>query len=178
MNKIDTGKILTLINAHIPQQYRQLTKTTKENILLLWQMKFKEYNYKEVEDAVNRYIDTDIKGFMPTVGLIKSHMYKITNPIEKTELESWNEVFKSLNKPDLQKEFDKFDAVTQRIIGSKQILYQWAMMDSNQVQSVIASNFQRSYRALAAGEKERQIASPGGCKQLETKKPLKIKGGE
>jgi len=72
----------------------------------------------------------------------------------------------------------KFDAVTQRIIGSKQILYQWAMMDSNQVQSVIASNFQRSYRALAAGEKERQIASPGGCKQLETKKPLKIKGGE
>lgn len=41
-----------------------------------------------------------------------------------------------------------------RVVGSPSQLREWAMMEPDTVQSVVASNFQRSYRSRAASEKE------------------------
>ena len=162
---------MALINAHIPQQFAGLTKDTKNDMLKLWEAKFKEYEYREVENAINRYIDSDTKGFIPTIGLIKSMMYKIANPNEKTELEAWNIIYACLSKYDLKAEFEKLDKVSRRILGTYGTLHQWSMMDIDTVQSVIASNFQRSYRSMAAAEKETAISTPGGCSKLNGNNP-------
>jgi len=39
-------------------------------------------------------------------------------------------------------------------VGSPNQLRAWALMDEETVQSVVASNFQRSYKAIAAKQKE------------------------
>lgn len=51
-------------------------------------------------------------------------------------------------------EYRKLPQVIQRIVGSPSVLREWAQSDINELQTVIASNFQRSYRARAKGERE------------------------
>ena len=176
MNKNETLAIMALINAHIPQQFAGLSKETKNGMLKLWLAKFKEYEYREVENAIHRYIDSDTKGYIPTVGIIKSHMYKIANPNTKTELEAWNILFACLSKFNLTAEFEKLDKVSKRILGTVATLRQWSMMDIDTVQSVIASNFQRSYRAMAASQRETDISTPGGCALLNGTETKKLEG--
>ena len=53
-----------------------------------------------------------------------------------------------------QKEFDALPPVVQKCVGSPGQLKEWAMLDEDVVASVVASNFQRSYRARAAQAKE------------------------
>lgn len=62
-------------------------------------------------------------------------------------------------------EFDKLPPVVRRIIGSPSQLREWAMMDSDTVQSVVQSNFMRSYRARAQSERE-YLALPPEVKGL------------
>lgn len=42
----------------------------------------------------------------------------------------------------------------QRLVGSASQLREWAMMDADTVSSVVASNFQRSYKVRAKNERE------------------------
>lgn len=59
-----------------------------------------------------------------------------------------------------QKEFDALPPVIKRLIGSPAQLKEWAAMDADVVSSVVASNFQRSYKARAASERE-LLSLPG-----------------
>ena len=63
-------------------------------------------------------------------------------------------------------EFDKLPPVVQRIVGSPNQLKEWAMMDAETVQSVIASNFQRSYTVRAEKEREYMALPTGGKNTL------------
>ncbi len=56
----------------------------------------------------------------------------------------------------------------QRIVGSPSVLREWAQNDINELQTVIASNFQRSYRARAKGERE-FMALPQSTKNILSK---------
>ena len=91
---------------------------------------------------------------------------KLTAPNEMTEQEAWSLVLKALSNGTYgsQKEFDKLPPVLQRLVGSPNQLKEWALMDSDTVNSVVASNFQRSYRARAANERE-FLALPSDVRQ-------------
>ena len=60
-------------------------------------------------------------------------------------------------------EFDKLPPVIQRLVGAPSQLQEWAQMDSDTVNSVVASNFQRSYRARAKNERD-YLALPSSVK--------------
>ena len=59
-----------------------------------------------------------------------------------------------------KKEFDALPQVIQRLVGSPNQLKEWAAMDADVVSSVVASNFQRSYKARVASERE-LLSLPG-----------------
>ena len=73
---------------------------------------------------------------------------------EMTEGEAWGLVSRALRNSayDSQREFDALPPRLQRLVGSPNQLREWAMLDADTVQSVIASNFQRSYRARTAAD--------------------------
>ena len=84
-------------------------------------------------------------------------MRLLTSQNELSEGEAWQLVARAISNGiyGSKKEFDALPQTIQRIVGSPNALREWAMMDSDVVHSVVASNFQRSYRVVS--EREREI---------------------
>jgi hypothetical protein len=61
--------------------------------------------------------------------------------------------------------FAELPPILQKIVGSPNVLREWALMNGEVVNSVIQSNFMRSYKAKVAQEKEHAML-PSSTKQL------------
>lgn len=128
----------------------------KRGIIDLWARQFADYDYAIVNASLDAYIAVDEQGKAPNIGILKSLIRKMTQPEEMTEQEAWGLVANALRNSgyNSQEEFDKLPEQIQRVVGGASQLREWALMDSDTVQSVVASNFQRSYRARAKSDKE------------------------
>ena len=114
-----------------------------------------------------KYASKDaIQGFPPHIGAIKEAIVKLKTSDEMTELEAWALVNKATKNStwNAKEEFDKLPPVIQRLVGSPQQLRDWAAMPADTINSVVASNFQRSYKARAANERE-FLALPSDVKE-------------
>ena len=166
MTKKEMAEIITIMQTNYPDDFRGMSDTAMNAKINLWFMQFRDDDYKEVLAAVMAHIATDTNRFMPPVGVIKAKLVEIRNPDEMTELEAWGLVQEALRNGyyGAQAEFDKLPPVVQRLVGSPNQLREWSLMDSETVSSVVASNFQRSYRARAAKERE-FLALPSKVKE-------------
>lgn len=146
MNKKETGKLLGLIQAYYP---RFLDGRNPDVTLDGWQMIFADDPYELVQSALMAYVSTETKGFPPMPGALKELMKPKAN--EVSELEAWHEVKRALSNGiyGSQEEFEKLSPICKRIVGSPSVLREWAVMDTDELNSVIGSNFQRSYRVIA-----------------------------
>ena len=84
-----------------------------------------------------------------------------------TAAEAWGLVLSAVKRSayDSREEFEKLPVMLRRLVGSPSQLRDWAMMDAETVQSVVASNFQRSYQVRAKQEQEYQDL-PSEIKQM------------
>ena len=91
----------------------------------------------------------------------------LTSPPEMTESEVWTLVSNALRNGiyGAQEEFDRLPPVVRRLVGSPGQLREWAMMDADTVQSVVASNFQRAYRVRSRQHAE-YAALPSDIRQM------------
>lgn len=169
MTRDDTLDILSVLKAAYPNFYRDMTRKDADHVISLWSEMFKDEPAELVGLAVKRHIATDTKGFPPNIGAIKDAIVKIMQPDEMTEFEAWDLVSKATRNSTYNsgEEFAKLPPVVQRIVGSPMQLQEWAAMDTETLQSVIGSNFQRSYRARAHHERE-FLALPADVKQAMT----------
>lgn len=156
MTRDDTIDLLTILKAAYPNFYRDMTRKDADHVISLWSEMFKDDPVELVALAVKRHIATDTKGFPPHIGAIKDAIVKIQQPQDMTEIEAWNIVRKAIRSYswDAKEQFDKLPPVLQRLVGSPNQLVEWGQMDAETVSSVVASNFQRSYKARAAHERE------------------------
>lgn len=169
MTRDETIDLLSVLKAAYPNFYRDMTRKDADHVISLWAEMFKDEPAQVVVLAVKRHIAADTKGFPPHIGAIKDAIVKIMQPEEMTELEAWGLVQKALRNGyyGAQEEFDKLPPVVQRLVGSPNQLREWAQMDADVVSSVVASNFQRSYKARAAHERE-FLALPSDVKEAMT----------
>lgn len=172
MNYDETLAIMSVLKAAYPAFYRDMKRADAEAAVALWTEMFKDEPAEVVAMAVKAHIATDLKGFPPHIGAIKEAISKLRTPDEMTELEAWAIVREAINgasvdpssvcrmegprygKTTARINFDKLPPLLQRLVGSPQQLAEWAQMDDSTLASVVASNFQRSYRARAKHEKE------------------------
>jgi len=154
LNKSDTMKVLAVLEVSYPQHFKSLSQVQKNNMVNLWTKLFQHDNYKIVITAVEHHIMNDTKGFFPVIGAIREMMYQLNNLNEITEQEAWNIIRKAIsNSYTVRESFEAMPPLVKRIVGSASQLGSWALMDLNTVNSVVSSNFQRSYKALAAKQK-------------------------
>ena len=115
----------------------------------IWASAFADYQYKVVECAVKSFILNDTKGFAPVIGEVNDIIHKAKEKNRLNELEAWGMVRKAISNSiyHSKEEFDKLPDVVQKAMGSADNLKEWAVMDTNTVDSVIQSNFLRNYRA-------------------------------
>lgn len=156
MNKQETLKILAVITAAYPAFAKDRDATVTAE---LWQKAFEDESFEAVQAGLIMFINTDTKGFPPTIGMIKERMYSAAGTNELSEVEAWGLVVKACGNSlyNSKEEFAKLPPVIQEVIGSPAVLREWSMCDTDEFQSVIGSNFMRSYRVRAAHFKERAM---------------------
>ena len=167
MTREDTIKILSVLRGAYPAFYRDITKQEAESTIALWESMFDEEPYELVAAAVKAFISGDGKGFPPAIGQIKERIRLITQPEEMTEQEAWSLVSKALRNSTYgsEEEFKKLPPEVQAVVHDPGQLKQWAMSPADEVETVIASNFQRSFRAKQKATKE-YLALPTEVKRL------------
>jgi hypothetical protein len=165
MNKKEAAQIIAIMQTNYPDEFRNMSDQAMMARVNLWAKMFEEYSYPEVERAVYAHMATDTGRFMPPVGVIKTMLVKISQPDEMTEMEAWACVSAALRNSayNSAEEFEKLPPVVQRLVGSPSQLREWGQMDSDTVNSVVASNFQRSYKARAKNERD-YLALPSSVK--------------
>ncbi len=120
--------------------------------------------------------------FFPSIAEVREQIVTLTQPEQPTEQEAWGLVRKVLSYgySDTNRAWDDLPPEIQRAVGSKTVLRDWALTDTDQVNTVIASNFMRSYRVIAAREeKYRALPSPirDQIKALALSKSVAALGG-
>ena len=167
MNREETIKILSVLRGAYPGFYRDIGRQEAEATISLWGSMFEEEPYELVGAAVKAFIAGDSKGFPPAIGQIKERVRKLTSGPEMTEAEAWSYVSKALRNSAYgsEEEFRNLPPEVQAVVHDPGQLREWAMLDAEEVQTVVSSNFQRSFRAKQAAAKE-YMALPSDVKRL------------
>lgn len=156
MTEKETAAIMLVLQTAYPNFYSKQSDSEKIMAIKLWHEMFSDDNAAMVTAAVKSFIVTDTRGFPPSIGIIKNKMSEIRNPDEMTDYEAWNLVKKAVGNGiyGAKEEYDKLPPVLQRLVGSPNKLREWAQMESATVESVVGSNFMRSYNVRAKHERE------------------------
>lgn len=167
MTREETIKILAVLRGAYPAFYRDITKQEAESTIALWSSMFDEEPFDLVGAAVKAFIAGDSKGFPPSIGQVKERIRQITQPEEMTEQEAWAMVSKALRNSTYgsAEEFAKLPPEVQAVVHDPGQLRQWAMSPADEVETVIASNFMRSFRAKQKATKE-YLALPTEVKRM------------
>lgn len=167
MTRKETGIIMDILATAYPRFYSGPDAPDPAKAVSLWAEMFAEDDVPLVAAAVKALIATDDKGYPPHIGAVKAKLRQITGGPEKTEADAWNLIARAVRNGlyGAKEEFAKLPPTLQRIVGSPAQLREWAMMDSETLHSVVASNVQRSYKAISS--REREIAKlPGDVRKM------------
>lgn len=157
MNKTETLRLMAVLRIAYPRYYQNTTKADAEAVVNLWATMFADQPYELVEAAVKSCIATS--KWPPSIAEINEELQRLSQPEEMTELEAWNLVAKALRNSgyESREEFKKLPKEIQQVLGSPTTLRDWAMLPMDQLQTVIASNFQRSYRARVESARKYKV---------------------
>lgn len=175
MTRQETGVVMNILTTAYPRFYSGKDAPDPVNTLNLWAEMFREDPVELVAAAVKALIVTDQKGFPPHIGAVKDNIRKITQPDEMTELEAWRLVRRAIrgasmspssrlitaaggvdNRSSAQRNFEELPPILRRVVGSPEQLAAWEQVADDKIDTVIQSNFMRSYRARAQQEREFQ----------------------
>ena len=156
MNLQQTKLVLGVLYAAFPSFYKDIRQEAVNSISKLWQEMFADDDFSVVMAAVKSLIATKVDGFPPTIGSVKEQIEKMKYPNQMTEMEAWDLVNKACRNSShhAREEFEKLPEVIQKTIGSPDQLRVWAQMDEGTVNSVIASNFMRTFKVKQSQQKE------------------------
>lgn len=166
MTKQDTYRVLGILRSYYPSSF--MGSDDEERLrLALWQRQFADEPATLVQAAVEAYVSIDKKGFMPVPGQIKEQIAILRDKGGLNEQDAWELVTKALcnSAYGSVEEFAKLPADVQRAVGSPNMLRSWAAVNISELQTVIASNFKRDYRAIVAQKKD-FAKIPEAVKQL------------
>ena len=154
MTRDETIELLMMVQAAFPN-YKPPDKTVAVNT---WFLMLSDYPYQQVQMALKSYIATDTSGFAPSIGQIIDKMQMINSHAELNEMEAWSLVSKALRNGNYKsrEEFEKLPDLVKEAVGSPENIHNWAQADIKSIESVIQSNFIKSYRLVVNRQKEMQ----------------------
>lgn len=179
MNTDETAMVLSVLKAAYPHAFQNLSKKDAEAMLTLWATMFQAESYAEVNAAVGALISTRTVGYSPTIGEVKEQVRRLHHHNDIDDASAWALVSKACRNSSYhsREEFAKLPPEVQRAVGSPEQLKQWAGMDAETVESVIASNFKRSFRVQAERAAEVEKLPPQ-IRQMLGNTPMKMIGDE
>lgn len=167
MNKVETLELLTVLQTAYPQFYAKKSDEEMDDAVALYMDMFEDEPANLVAMAVKALIKTRTSTWPPSPGEINEKIMQITQPEEMTEQEAWALVSKAVQRSTYGsvEEFAKLPPEIQAVVHDPGQLRQWAIGSAEDLETVIASNFMRSYRAKQKSIRE-YIALPTSVKQM------------
>lgn len=151
MTRDETKRIVMLIASSYPNWNIKDPSATVD----AWTFVLDDYKFPHVAAAVKAYILSDTSGFAPSIGQIVDRIEK-GRPDIPEDLEAWALVSSAISHSgyEWRDEYEKLPEICQRAVGAPHNLHDWSQMQKETVQSVVQSQFLRSYRALRSREEE------------------------
>lgn len=158
MTRDEIKEMLMVIQAAYPN-YKPQDKTVAVNT---WYMMLKDYEKEVVEAALKIYIASDTSGFAPAIGQLIDKINTVTAPPELNSMAAWGLVSKALRNGcyGAEQEFEKLPPTVKKAVGSSDNLRHWAQSDSKSIETVIQSNFIRTYEAEVRRKNEAAKTPP------------------
>lgn len=146
MTEEQVGKLLMTIQAYYPNYNPPDKKVT----LNAWYIMLAEYPEELVLQALRACIATNTSGFAPDVGQIMSKIQTISQPQELDGMTAWGLVSKALRNGTYGavEEFNKLPPLVRQAVGMPDNLKNWATSDYQTIETVIQSNFLRTYEVV------------------------------
>ena len=155
MNSRDMMAILDKARAFYPAFFEKKTDEALLEIAESWATLFARISTAVFANAFQATILSS--KFFPTPSEVCEKLGATAKQAELTEQEAWGLVREAMKRgrSDNGAAWDSLPPQVQRAVGNAGVLRDWALMDAGTVNSVIASNFMRSYRMVT----ERQEAA-------------------
>ena len=115
-----------------------------------WQVMLEEYSCEQVAVALKAYVTSDTSGFAPSVGEIVAKIQLVSQPQELDGMAAWGWVSKALRNGTYGavEEFNKLPPLVRQAVGMPDNLKNWATSDYQTIETVIQSNFLRTYETV------------------------------
>lgn len=115
-----------------------------------WQVMLEEYSCEQVAAALKAYITSNTSGFAPSVGEIVAKIQLVSQPQELDGMTAWGLVSKALRNGTYEavEEFNKLPPLVRQAVGIPDNLKNWATSDYQTIETVIQSNFLRTYETI------------------------------
>ena len=132
-------------------------KEMDKEAMTMWLSFFKEDTIEDFKQAMNHHIKTS--RFFPTIADIKSIIYDINNE-EESGIQLWERLSSAIGNGSYhaEEEFDKLPKVVQKFLGSPYRLQTFAVMDSDELHTVVKGQFLKQIEYLKASCKENEIS--------------------
>lgn len=158
MSREEVQDLLISIQSLYPN-WKPDNKTVTVNA---WHWALEEYPAPAVKAALQIYVKTNNTGFAPSVSQIINGIYKPVEQETMSEGEAWSLVKRAIQDGNYHAEerFNELPELVQKAVGAPNMIQQWAGTDSNEVNTVIMSNFQRAYKNVVQREQENVRIAP------------------
>lgn len=156
MTREETKKIIMIVKSTYPNW----NPDSLSNTIDAWNLFFEEYSYNDISLALKTFVLTDSSGFAPSVGQIIENTRIADNYTIMNETVAWGLVSKALRDSTYhaEEQFQNLPELVQRVVGSPMQLRNWGQTNIEAVETVIQSNFIKTYRAEVLKENQREKA--------------------
>jgi hypothetical protein len=141
--------VMAVLKEAYPNFYANRSEEDLLPAIKLWQECFADDSYEVVMAAVKALIVSRTETFPPVIGEVKEKIRLVTEPEPMSEQEAWALVSKACSDSiwHSEEQFAKLPPEVQAAVGSPKQLKAWGMMDIQTFESVVASNFMRTFRS-------------------------------
>ena len=153
MTKNDVAELIMILKEYYP---RDVESTNIETKVSAWHLLLRDYEKNIILNVALAFVSTDTKGFMPTPGQIINKISVIRkSDNDMTEMEAWGYISKAIRNSiyNSKEEYYNLPEILQKCV-TPELLRDWAMVEGDDVQTVIQSNFLRTFRVKRENIKE------------------------
>lgn len=148
MTRKETAKILAVLKVAYPSSF---VRVDDEKLMLaVWHDSLSDCDYADVDKAVKVYIATNESNFAPSVGKIRKLIVDSKQPEtgRMTSQEAASLLSRAVGDSQYHsvEQFEKLPQLIQKVVRDPQMLKEWGQLPVETFQTVILSNFQRSYQ--------------------------------
>lgn len=176
MTIAQTAQLMMSLQIAYPRYYADKTDADIDAAISLWHRLLGQYDYQLAEAAVCALIAT--QKFPPAVSEVIQQIQSLTAPEQMTELEAWRLVRRAIKgasmaadsrrmqggaldpRTSAERNFEQLPPELQRLVGSPSQLAEWEKLDDGRIESVLQSNFMRSYTARMKRDREFEAMPP------------------